>query len=473
MFSSPLHQASRPRFLSSLITTHIRTKMLKSKMATILNNNTGRQFLKAPRIHWILDWDSTITTHDTLSTLVNIAATSSSPSSSSSSPPPPHQPTTIPKQQRIETQWQNLSKAYMQDLKSSTTDQHTENKNDDDDDKGTTPLEKEIQTLIHQESIEARSLQRVISSRIFAGLTDRDICHGAARAVRDGRVEIRKGFWEFYSRFSHSGSGVEGGREEKKAKEGEGGDGAEVTVLSVNWSRTFILACLRAYLASPFAAASRSAGPESVRSEHGGSGEGGGFDVSVDIDVVSNELSNLQPQPQNSSLPTHEGSKTSGTSTGSIHSTFATTTNPSPSLILSSRHKLAILNSLAPPKDKQQGLRIYIGDSPTDFECLLAADIGICMRALRTSRSNSDKSAEEDEDENDGGELSRMMDRVGVKCVRLRDFDARGLEREMEGDQGSEKVVAWVRDFEEVCEWVDRMGWGREGTEGGLSGSGR
>ncbi|PVI00259.1 hypothetical protein DM02DRAFT_527280 [Periconia macrospinosa] len=344
--------------------------------------------------HWILDWDSTITTHDTLTPLVHISASS---------------PSRTPSQkQHILQEWNRISKAYVDDFQNTLgkwKDERGESTGTGDGGGGG-GLAREKEMLRVLEDVEERSLKRVCEARILAGLKADEVKWGAESVVRSGEVRVRKGFGEFWARLSSLATereDVSAGGQEKEEDVG-------LTILSVNWSRLFISSCLassRPPITFPTAS------------------------------IISNELEGL--------VSSHSDTTTTANfTTGSILSTYTHHPN-APPLILSSRHKLAIFESLLSTADtstnkKKRKRVIYIGDSPTDLECLLAADIGICMRD------------QDGEGEGGGGKLAETLARGGVRCVRLRDLEGEGGDR---GAGGGGKVVTWVRDFEEVNVWLD------------------
>ncbi|KAF1832895.1 hypothetical protein BDW02DRAFT_501923 [Decorospora gaudefroyi] len=151
--------------------------------------------------HWILDWDGTITKNDTLDTLVHIAATAK-----------PNFPT--------QDHWRRVSQAYMNDY-SATIEKLAPN--------GHLPqsFEDEKRLLAQLKAVEQRSLDRVSSSSIFAGLSRKALEEGAWQAIASRRVEIRNGFAAFFQHIQV--------RERDR-----------ISILSVNWSRHFIRSCLDA-----------------------------------------------------------------------------------------------------------------------------------------------------------------------------------------------------------------------------------
>lgn len=233
---------------------------------------------------------------------------------------------------------------------------------------GTLPqtIDAERKLLKELEKVEKRSLDRVSASGIFADLTSEKIRHGAQRAVSSGRVQFRCGFEDFMTLLRQ--------RREKQIHD-------VVSILSVNWSCRFISSCLEV---------SGCPVPESR--------------------ILSNELKGVQ-----------EGRSSNG------HIVAAEN-----EMIISSDNKLQQLKSLREEnRDGGDSVPIvYLGDSGTDFEALLAADMGICIRDEPMGSSQR--------------KLAETLERLGIRCPRLRDWK--------ELDQHG---CAWVKDFEEIKDWIE------------------
>lgn len=272
-----------------------------------------------PPIHWILDWDGTLTQKDTLDALVNIAASSK----------PNAQPPTLDR-------WKKVVDAYMTDY-TSRLEKLAPN--------GSLPTtsEGERQLLKDMEPVEHRSLDRVYDAGVFEGLTKDVIEAGAKRAIDVGDVALRPGVAEFFRRIQARGD--------------------EVHILSVNWSRHFIHSCL-------------SASNISLPSSR----------------ILANEISS-------------DGRIASG--------------------IVCSGDKMRELQNLP-------GTIVYVGDSWTDIECLLAADVGICIR---------------DEPVGSGQrKLAGALERLGVHCFPLSESNGVNC-----------KGVVWARDFVGIGRWADEL----------------
>ncbi|TLD23092.1 hypothetical protein PspLS_07381 [Pyricularia sp. CBS 133598] len=210
--------------------------------------------------------------------------------------------------------------------------------------------------------VDVKSLARVADSRLFEGCTATDLYGAGQEAVRTGKVAARGGFAEFVAAMR--------------------GAGASLSILSVNWSASFI---------------------RGVLSQCGG--------VVID-DVVSNEI----------------------TADGKIGCLGDGDEAGTP--MMTSLHKLQALRarSAAPSSEDETGPRttIYFGDSTTDLECLLAADIGIVM-------ANDENSS-----------LLRALARLGFDTPHA--LDATSRPQHVPTTVGTRRRLAWAKSFTEVLE---------------------
>ncbi|KAH5740010.1 hypothetical protein HBI20_008470 [Parastagonospora nodorum] len=150
----------------------------------------------------------------------------------------------------------------------------------------------------------------------------------------------------------------------------------KMDVLSVNWSRCFIASCLKS----------------------------AGIEVSH-LTILANEL---------------EGIEQGRPSTGRI--------SPEGSMkIVSSGDKLRYLEQM-----RQQGNAriVYVGDSWPDIECLLAADVAICIRDEPMGSSQR--------------KLAEALERLEVACPRILDHDG-----------STQSQVVWVKDFSEILKLME------------------
>jgi 2-hydroxy-3-keto-5-methylthiopentenyl-1-phosphate phosphatase len=348
-------QGTLPPYLHTPATSRSRSSaaMIKASPSNPLERSPPKR--KQP-IHWILDWDGTITKKDTLNALVSIAASTK-----------PDFPT--------QDQWQRVSKAYMDDY-TSTLQELAPNNN------LPKTIEQERALLQDLKAVEQRSLDRVAESSIFSGLTKEALEGGAAKAVVEKKVALRDGFTSFYQVIQSQSRSPSPSQSPFPRPETQN---LNLTILSVNWSRHFIASCLSA----------------------------SGISLQEDR-ILSNELSNL----------------VSGySSTGYILSTDSSSSPDS--TIISSPDKLLHLEALRKnnTKNMRPMMLVYVGDSLTDLECLVAADLGVCMRDEEMGSSQR--------------QLAEALERLGVDCVRLSEWK-----------EGKERV-AWVKDFGEIQDWME------------------
>lgn len=300
-------------------------------------------------IHWILDWDGTITQRDTLDALVSIAA--------STKPGSP-----------VLSNWKLLSEAYMSDYTTALEKLAPG---------GKLPktIEQEKQLLQALKSVEQASLDRVSSSGIFAGLTKRLLEEGARNVVDSKKIEIRPGF----ARFLHSR---------------QGGAHDRLNLLSVNWSRHFIESCLKV----------------------------AGALIQKDS-IYANELDGIE-----------DDSVSRGHISPDVDAKM---------FIISSSDKLEYMHRLRKQHDESKGSStdshvptVYVGDSWTDIECLLDADLGICVRDEPLGSSQK--------------QLAERLQSLGVRCPHLSAWN-----------EADERQVVWARNFTEIEAWVE----GQQKTE--------
>ena len=231
-----------------------------------------------------------------------------------------------------------------------------------------------------------------------------DVKSGAEEAVRSGEVKFRRG-WE----------GVVG-------RVLKGGDGVTevglVRVVSVNWSREWVRGCL---VAAAAAAAGADVG-EGDGGRGGGGGDGLGEEDLENVRVVANEIEGLDAE---------EGS------TGGLGRYWAEEGEGEGEGIWTAADKGRVVREMLDAEGEGKGRRsVYVGDSVTDLEALLAVDVGICVR-----------------DEVMGGgqrELAEVLERAGVECRWIGEFKDRDGRSGVDAKEGS-IVLWWARDFDDIC----------------------
>jgi hypothetical protein len=232
--------------------------------------------------------------------------------------------------------------------------------------------------------VETSSAERVESSGFFAGVTLQDVSDAAKVLLESGEISLRAGWQDVFSRaFKDSAS---------QSDRDRGIPGFGVSILSVNWSEMFIRRSLTT-------AASRS--PSS-----------GGYDfkgfINNDLKIIANEISGLQ-QP--------------GGSSGRL-------TDPDHAIVRTSFDKLQNF------KTQGGSHNIYVGDSATDFDCLLAADLGICVRDARMGSSAKT--------------LADTLSRVGYDVRHISE-----IESWQQVNSGSN--LLWASDFKEILNLLERL----------------
>lgn len=151
-------------------------------------------------MHLVLDFDGTITKEDTISTLANSALEFQR----------------VHRDKDLKSKWDTAVRQYLDDLKS-----HEEKYPVRAEDRLTPAQEMEF--MDSSIRVEQRSLERVGNSGIFEELDFDTLFQMGAEALRMGRIVLRDGFNDL-CRLS--------------------GD-YRFTVISVNWSRAFIMGVLR------------------------------------------------------------------------------------------------------------------------------------------------------------------------------------------------------------------------------------
>ncbi|CAP67897.1 uncharacterized protein PODANS_1_17730 [Podospora anserina S mat+] len=237
----------------------------------------------------ILDFDGTITTADTINTLASL--------------PTSHHPGEVT--EGHEKLWEEIVEGYVADHA-----EHT--KNYVPEAKGRTTLGQELEYLESLRGPEGVSIGRVSRGSLFANLREEDFRVFGQRIVENGRggegeeerVVLRRGFKEFVGRCRENGW--------------------EIGVVSVNWSRDFIMGVI--------------------------SEQCGGLDG---VKVVANGIR----YPEG----TIEGPKELGRE-----------------VMMTAGDKLRGMELLSKEGGERKRV-VYFGDSTTDLACLVEADLGVVV----------------------------------------------------------------------------------------------
>ncbi|KAB8360704.1 hypothetical protein FH972_024440 [Carpinus fangiana] len=86
-------------------------------------------------------------------------------------------------------------------------------------------------------------------------------------------------------------------------------------------------------------------------------------------------------------------------------------------------------------REQNCALNIYVGDSATDLECLLEADIGICIRDDPMGSGQKD--------------LAEICGRVGLQVAHISDAS--------DPDKATARILYWARDYHEVLVWIKSL----------------
>ncbi|KAK8197839.1 hypothetical protein HDK77DRAFT_478893 [Phyllosticta capitalensis] len=312
-------------------------------------------------IHLILDWDGTLTAKDTLHFLGQIsnehAVRDVSPPSSS---------------------WDDIVKAYVDDLNA-----HTQAYRPSASERNTIAEEKAW--LASLEGVDLRSVKRVEDAGLFAGVTANNVSQGASKAVGSGQLKLRKG-WENLL-FRNEGN--------------EGNLLSHISILSVNWSATFIREALLHAAYDTKVLQSSEMNADALRR------------TMQNMDIFANEFEGLNRLNGSSGRLSKSGERGIRTSEDKLE-------------------RMPI-----PRKYGGDELVIYVGDSCTDLEALLAADVGICIR---------------DEPMGSGQrELAEALERIGVPVHRLK------LLAEMPPPDDSRVDLWWTPSLEELSMSLDSL----------------
>lgn len=244
---------------------------------------------------------------------------------------------------------------------------------------------EEITWLASLAKIESASARRVEQSEFFRHVNRDDVQKASESLLENGNIALRAGWQRLFEKAaSQSDPGVFD----------VGDSGLHLSINSVNWSETFIRATMKN-------AARRSS--LDTRISH-----------SIDSMVIkANELYGLDdPDGASGCLDRKDSMSTRTAEDKSFNLT---------ALQMDNTHY------------------VYVGDSPTDLQCLLAADLGICIRNDPLSSSSK--------------ELADVFARTGYEVPHVSDCKS-WSDRHFKGDKSA---LLWARDFDEIADLFDRL----------------
>jgi thiamine phosphate phosphatase / amino-HMP aminohydrolase len=314
-----------------------------------------------PFVQLVLDWDSTLTTKDTLSVFASLCYEARS--SKHSDPKP----------------WSCIVDSYIQDYK-----EHKEKYVPRSDQRKT--IEEESAWLASLVHIERRSYMRFKAENTFFNLNHGELQFGVSKALKDGCLIMRPAWNNLLSLC-----------EQAKINN----DQFSIAILSVNWSAIFIRQCLQeAAILSSFA----------------------------DQNVLLQAVDSL-PIYANELIQFRVGRGTVASPVEGIHTSTG------------KAHTLGKIR-------RNSAIMIYAGDSATDFDCLLAADIGICIRDVGIPSSSQI-------------ELISIFDRVGVHVKHLSDIPA-SLSPLSKRNEHTLSTIWWTDDLAEIATLILQIAQGSE-----------
>jgi hypothetical protein len=227
--------------------------------------------------------------------------------------------------------------------------------------------------------VETRSAERVEKTEFFAGVTHNDISIAAKDLLDSGDVSLRTGWDDVFLRAQ---DGAKGSSQPATI--------CNVSILSVNWSEAYIRASLKA---------AADAFPRKNKLN----------DYFDHLNITANEIKGIFQQ---------------GGSSGQL-------TDPDHAVIRTSFDKLQNF------KARHGFHNVYVGDSATDLDCLLAADLGICIR--------------DDPIGSSARTLADTLSRVGYSVRHVDDVD------HWQELNTSRSNVLWARDFNEILGLLERL----------------
>jgi hypothetical protein len=323
------------RIISHLLQRHF-TKYLHPAQRSIMVKVTSAQSSsKDYNIHLFIDWDGSLTCHDTMSVLANIGYKK--------------RRQLFDQGQRLPSikSWESFVQAYLSDY-----DKHVSTYNPTRVDRKS--VEQECAWLASLDAVEKASAQRVRDAGLFDCVSVYDVENAAKEAIQDRKVELREGWLELLCAPLRYPSGC---------------TISSVEIISVNWSECFIRECLKAKVAERCV-----------------------YDISVHN--TANKFLDELPIFANQFIPKDPELETSQ----NIH-----TSADKRKILQQQRSSLSLSDSLADPE--MSSLLVYIGDSVTDFDCLLEANIGIVIQDDPMSSSQS--------------EMQETLRRTGVEIVPI------------------------------------------------------
>ena len=362
-----------------------RLEFTGNDMQKLLSGSSNLLRMRRP-VFLFLDWDGTITAKDTTHLIARVGSS--------------HQ-----QQRLIENQdfsfrdpWDDLVQAYSDDFhrhQNAYQPQALQRKS----------ISEEQEWLESLSTIEARSIQRVEESGIFKGVTQSELHCAGSKAVEDGSLHLRDG-WDKLLTVDTEHLATDS--YEKNAKS-RGDSELSTFFISVSWSKSFIEGALQHASKNPHAtSASPQCDPWFLQRT-----------VFWKLAIYANEIDGIGRA---------EGS------TGLMHSVW----EPN---IRTSKDKLLTAQEIQREKEDlyvDPPYVVYVGDSTTDLECLLSADLGICIRdqPMRSGQQS----------------LAQTLTRLGLETKHVTEMENLG-----EGAEERQQGIYWAHNLGEVSDLVQKM----------------
>ncbi|KAF2810273.1 uncharacterized protein BDZ99DRAFT_462860 [Mytilinidion resinicola] len=313
--------------------------------------------LRTRNIHFIFDWDGTITTQDTIGFMGKIAETKST----------------------SESTWADLEEHYL-----ATHRNHDESYEPKKAERSTIAEEREW--LRSLRSVEESSTRKAEEVGLFKGVTAADVRNIAYQVITESEVAIRNGWGELLAEIDIR----------QKSQTPPNLD--MVSIVSANWSQLFIMECLKTSKCPMHLSIPEEPGELRGNQAH-------------TIRIYGNEIQGLHSKAGSSGLLCHSNGRDFRTS--------------------DDKSKWIQECNEAKAGDAEKPFVIYFGDSMGDFDALLTADLGVCIRNEPPSRSQQ--------------QLLETFERLDIHVPHI--FD--------KGIIAAESIV-WAFNFEEVAEAIKK-----------------
>ncbi|KAF2725621.1 hypothetical protein K431DRAFT_280981 [Polychaeton citri CBS 116435] len=326
-----------------------------------------------------LDWDGTLTKRDTLAALAQIVAKRNSrlqrqglQNDRSNTDPG--------------TTMAGFGSSWMDDF-----ERHQRNYHPKSPERRTITAEREwLESL---KAVESASVRRVEAAGFFSGCTLNDVDAAAEEAVETGTVVLRDGWDGLYTSY------LEPGPTDDRV------GGKTFCIVTVNWSVAFIRRAIFHHLRR--LSLPRSGNADDLERLIGS------------LEIKGNELEGLSDDANGGS---------SGMLSGPQSLDIRTSADKEQALAAFTQR----LKNFADPSS--QPIVVYVGDSCTDLGCLMAADVGICIRDDPPTGTQT--------------EVHRTLDRLGVQTLSIQ---GRSISQEI---GGHEKVLWYAKDFKDILAFV-------------------